>query len=142
MTLKDLPDVLSIESQSHSHPWSEKSFLSSLSSTHHCFLLESDKHIIAYVIASTAADEAELLNITVDKVYRRLGLASVMLDALFTFFDSSIETLFLEVRESNAPAISLYENLGFNAVGHRPNYYPSKKNRRENAIIMAKMLQI
>ena len=41
----------------------------------------------------------------------------------------------LEVRQSNAPAIALYEQLGFEQVGLRPNYY---RNPKENALILRK----
>ncbi|MNR57792.1 ribosomal-protein-alanine N-acetyltransferase [compost metagenome] len=45
-------------------------------------------------------------------------------------------TLWLEVRASNRAAIALYEDLGFNEVTVRRNYYPSA-NGREDAIVMA-----
>ena len=41
--------------------------------------------------------------------------------------------LTLEVREGNAPAIALYEKLGFREVGRRKNYYPERK---EDAVLM------
>jgi ribosomal-protein-alanine N-acetyltransferase len=46
------------------------------------------------------------------------------------------ERVFLEVRPSNLRAIALYESLGFNEIGRRPNYYPAKKGR-EDAVVMA-----
>ena len=125
--------------------------------------------IDAYVITSTAADEAELLNIVVSPAYQRQGLASRLLELVCDSFNETIHTLFLEVRASNKAAFSLYDSLGFNEVGVRPNYYPAllsskqllensskdslhekavgsslKKNHssklREDAIIMAKSL--
>ena len=45
--------------------------------------------------------------------------------------------LLLEVRVSNAPAIRLYEKLGFVQVGRRPRYYT---NPREDALILRKEL--
>ena len=53
-----------------------------------------------------------------------------------------IRTLFLEVRASNTQAIALYDALYFNEVGVRPNYYPNKNGRREDALIMAKPLSL
>lgn len=147
MALSDLPALLEIEQQSHAHPWSENNFISSITSTHHCQLILDQELIVAYIITSTAADEAELLNITVAPQYRRRGLASMLLELTANSFDDSIHTLFLEVRESNQAAIALYDELGFNAVGQRPNYYPassthnaSSNKGREDAIIMAKAL--
>jgi [ribosomal protein S18]-alanine N-acetyltransferase len=44
--------------------------------------------------------------------------------------------VFLEVRPSNAPAISLYHDEGFNEIGRRPRYYPARDGR-EDALVMA-----
>ena len=45
--------------------------------------------------------------------------------------------MFLEVRASNQVAQSLYEQMGFNEVGVRHNYYPAFRGR-EDAIVLAK----
>ncbi len=143
----DLDGVLAIEQDVQAHPWTRSHFESSLASSHQCFLLEYEDSITAYAITSTAADEAELLNITVSKKWQRQGLATRLLSLICETFDQRIQTLFLEVRESNHPAIALYDALYFNQVGMRPNYYPAVKQGnhkhhgpRENAIIMAKLL--
>jgi len=174
MSLDHLPQLLTIEQQSHSHPWSEANFISSINSSHHCLVLIEQKNsgetalsdktalsqktalseqtalsdltIAAYIITSTAADEAELLNITVAPQCRRCGLASLLLEHAETNFDATIHNFFLEVRQSNTNAIALYDTLGFNEVGCRPNYYPANdrlfnnKAGREDALIMAKTL--
>lgn len=139
MTAEDLPQVLSIEQQCHPYPWSEENFLSSLGSSHHCHVLCHDKAIVAYIITSTAADEAEILNISVTADYRRQGIASHLIAVTCQQFNESIHTVFLEVRASNHSAIALYHSLAFNEVGTRPRYYPAD-NGREDAIIMAKAL--
>ena len=46
------------------------------------------------------------------------------------------ERVYLEVRPTNARAILLYDSMGFNEFGRRPNYYPAKKGR-EDALVMA-----
>ena len=46
------------------------------------------------------------------------------------------ERVFLEVRPSNTHAIALYDTMGFNEIGRRPNYYPGKRGR-EDALVMA-----
>ena len=48
-----------------------------------------------------------------------------------------IETLTLEVRVSNEAAIALYDRLGYEQIGRRPNYYTDP---REDALIMRKEL--
>lgn len=139
MAESDLNAVLAIEAQCHTSPWSYENFHTSVASTHACWVLELQGNIIAYAITSTVLGEAELLNITVAPTMQRKGIAKAFLLALCNSFDDAVETLFLEVRESNAAAIALYQSLDFNEVGQRPNYYPAK-NGREDALIMAKIL--
>jgi ribosomal-protein-alanine N-acetyltransferase len=141
MSLDDIPMLILIEKDCHFSPWSKKQFQSSIESSHQCWVLKHRDSIAAYIITSTAAGEAELLNITVAPAFQRRGLGTKALQAAIEHFDSSIETLFLEVRESNIPAIMLYHRLGFNEVGKRPNYYPAVQGR-EDAMIMAKPLNL
>ncbi len=80
----------------------------------------------------TADDEAELLNLCVDPAARRRGVASAILDALCARARGSI---FLEVAESNAPAIGLYTSQGWLPVAVRKGYYEGGKI---NAVVMKK----
>jgi ribosomal-protein-alanine N-acetyltransferase len=139
MLASDIQALVEIETQCHYSPWNEKQFQSSIESSHHCFVLKDEQAICAYIVLSTAADEAELLNITVAPDFQKLGLGTQVLLTAIDYLDNSINTLFLEVRESNQAAIALYQSLDFNEVGLRPNYYPAKSGR-EDAIIMAKLL--
>ena len=139
MLLDDLGDVLTIEQQCHSHPWSQAQFQSSIDSAHACWVVENDNGIIAYAITSTVLGEAELLNIAVTPQWQGQGIAKAFLKALCDSFTNTIESFFLEVRASNFSAIGLYETLDFNEVGRRPNYYPANSGR-EDALIMAKQL--
>jgi ribosomal-protein-alanine N-acetyltransferase len=75
----------------------------------------------------TAPDEIEILNLAVDPVCRRMGVANALLAAL------PRATVFLEVRESNGAAQAFYLQARFEAVGVRPGYY---KNPEEGAIVM------
>jgi [ribosomal protein S18]-alanine N-acetyltransferase len=140
MQITDLDAIQKIEQVAQQNPWPTSHFISSLASSHHCYVLTYQQNIVAYGITSTAADEAELLTITVAPAYQRKGLGRLLLEQLCTLFDHTIHTLFLEVRVSNQGAIALYESLGFNEVGLRPRYYPTKNGRSEDALIMAKPL--
>ncbi|MEO0442443.1 MAG: ribosomal protein S18-alanine N-acetyltransferase [Pseudomonadota bacterium] len=139
MCLSDISQLVAVEAQAHSHPWTSQHFKSSIESSHHCYILKQQSNCVAYCIVSTAADEAELLNITVLPAFQRRGIASRLLQIIFDSFEKGIHTLFLEVRLSNSPAIALYQSLGFNEVGRRPHYYPAIKGR-EDALIMARAL--
>lgn len=149
MNAGDLHTVFQIENVAQLHPWNQASFQSSLDSSHQCYVLENvasdhnDKVIIvAYAVISTAADEAELLNITVSPHFQRQGLGHLLLQYLSDSFDKTIASFFLEVRRSNHQAIALYDAHYFNEVGVRANYYPSNNGGREDAIIMAKSLSL
>jgi len=75
----------------------------------------------------TAPDEAEILNLAVSPSFRRQGAAQALIRAL------SLPNLFLEVRESNFPARSLYRKAGFAEAGVRFGYY---SHPTESAIVM------
>jgi ribosomal-protein-alanine acetyltransferase len=80
----------------------------------------------------TAPDEAEILNIAVDPLYRRRGIGSALLDRVCTESKSAV---YLEVAESNAPAIALYRKQGWREAGMRPGYYAQGT---VNAVVMKK----
>jgi len=92
----------------------------------HEFLLVSEAlgEITGFLMARQAADEAEILNLAVHPANRRTGVATALLNAaLENFRVLNATRLFLEVRESNAPAIAFYQKHAFRQVGRRPNYY-------------------
>ena len=80
----------------------------------------------------TAPDEAEILNIAVDPAYRRRGIGSALLNRVCAESKSAV---FLEVAESNAPAIALYRKQGWREAGMRPGYYAQGT---VNAVVMKK----
>jgi ribosomal-protein-alanine acetyltransferase len=80
----------------------------------------------------TASDEAEILNIAVDPAYRRRGIGSALLERVCAESKSAV---FLEVAESNAPAIALYRKQGWREAGMRPGYYAQGT---VNAVVMKK----
>ena len=70
----------------------------------------------------------------VDKTYRQQGAARGLLkEGLRLCKERSVESVLLEVRESNIPAIRLYEKTGFARIGKRKKYY---KEPVEDAILM------
>jgi ribosomal-protein-alanine N-acetyltransferase len=88
-----------------------------------------------FLIARCAADEAEILNLAVALQLRRRGLAAALFHAaLAEFRKRGIRRVFLEVRESNLPAIRLYEKLGFFVTSRRPAYYT---NPSEAALVLS-----
>lgn len=82
--------------------------------------------------------EAELRNIAVAPAYRRQGIATALLeDGSRRLYAASVKKLFLEVRESNLPAIQLYRSLGFTAQSRRKDYY---RNPSEDALVLVRQI--
>jgi ribosomal-protein-alanine N-acetyltransferase len=95
---------------------------------------EQDGTISAYVGMQYAADEGSITNVATHPDYRRRGCAGAVLTALLAFAkEHDIQSVFLEVRPSNAAAIALYTHYGFEVVGRRKNFY---RTPTEDALIM------
>ena len=84
-------------------------------------------------------DEGNLDNIAVAPAYRRQGVAAALIETLLRRArELSLACVMLEVRQSNAPAIALYESFGFAPVGKRKGYY---EKPREDAVLMTLFLK-
>jgi ribosomal-protein-alanine N-acetyltransferase len=80
--------------------------------------------VAGYVCASQGFGEAEILVLGVDPAFRRRGLARALLQALTGALKArGCDTVFLEVRRSNAAAVALYLSAGFREIGMRKGYY-------------------
>ena len=84
------------------------------------------------VVRQTAPEEREVLNFAVDTAWRRKGVGRRLMEAEFA---RGAVTRFLEVRESNRPAIEFYQNAGFRPSGRRGSYY---KDPNEDALIFVR----
>jgi len=136
MAITDIPDVLTIECAAHSHPWSEKLFLSNFGKRYINHVLIIENKIVGYFIASYVAGEVTLLNIAIVPEYQGKGLGQYLLSYLKQFsIKLEQQEVWLEVRSSNRSAIAIYEKLNFVEVDIRSAYYPSD-NGREDAIVM------
>lgn len=94
-----------------------------------------------FVMSRLAADEAEILSIVVAGGRRRSGLGQTLLCAhMAQLAARGGARLFLEVEEGNAPAIGLYQRLGFETVGRREGYYPKPDGSRAAALVMRRDL--
>ena len=121
--------------------WSEKSVASELANQLSLWLVVLEEDAVAgYVGSQTVMDETDMMNVAVHPDHRRKGIAEALVDALVEALkEKGSHCLTLEVRASNAPAIGLYEKLGFQQVGLRKNYY---RNPKEDALILRKEWQI
>ena len=139
MTAAHVPQVAALEKLCFSAPWSEKSVAGELENKLALWLVATDGGTVAgYIGSQTVLDETDMMNVAVHPDYRRQGVGEALVAALSARLkELGSRSLTLEVRASNAPAIALYEKLGFEQVGLRKNYY---RNPREDALILKKAL--
>lgn len=136
MSHADLPQVLAIEKQNYPFPWGQDIFEDCLRVGYSCWVCTEYERILGYCLMSVAVGEAHILNISVAPTERKQGIGRKMLYHLLHIAKGKAETVFLEVRPSNTAALALYQDVGFNQIGLRKNYYPAE-NGREDAIMLA-----
>ena len=140
----DLEPILAIEQLSFQWPWGRISFEGELSCQNACSYVvksakaDKEEQIVAYAFLRRVADELHILKIAVTPARRGHGIATWFLNRCFTMgARQGANSVYLEVRPSNIPAVELYEKLGFKKIGRRPNYYTDSK---EDALVMVKDL--
>ena len=135
LTEAHIPQMVELEKICFSMPWTADMIRSELNNPSCLYLAAVDGDtLVGYIGVQTVLDEGYINNVAVRPEYRRRGIAAALI-SLLTEQAQAIGLAFmtLEVRESNAPAIALYEKLGFTTVGRRKNYY---EKPREDAILM------
>ncbi len=138
MTQGDVPTVLKNERRAYSHPWTEGIFLDCVKSGYECWLFVLEGRNIGHGILSVAAGESHLLNVCVNPDYQGRGYGRALVEYMLGCAQrAGARSVFLEVRTSNVVAYQLYEDLGFNEVGLRRDYYPAFAGR-EDALVLAK----
>ena len=141
MNESHVAQIAELEKICFSDPWSENSVASELNNPLSVWLVAEENGIVCgYVGSQTVLDETDMMNIAVHPDFRRKGIAAALIAELVRLLkERGSRILRLEVRESNAPAISLYETMGFTQLGFRKNYY---RNPKENALILGKEWEI
>ncbi|HZE93913.1 MAG TPA: ribosomal protein S18-alanine N-acetyltransferase [Gemmatimonadales bacterium] len=125
-----------IEQAVFADPWSTQDFRDCVMSDALFLVAEGNgAHAIAgYVVALDAADEGEILNLAVAPAGRRNGLGRALVEGVLeALAERGVRQVYLEVRESNAPARALYAAHGFREVGRRKQYY---RRPVEDAIVL------
>lgn len=129
-TAADIPALLTLERNAPSAAhWTEAQyhrFFAADASKRLILLLEStpSHDLLGFLVAHHIPPEWELENIAVTANARRRGLGKQLVTALVNEGrHTNSESVFLEVRESNAAARCFYEKLGFRQMGHRSSYY-------------------
>ena len=139
LKVEDSAAVAEMEQQIFSDSWSEKSVLETVQQKQSvCFAAEKAGHLLGYLLAYHAADEAEIARSAVQKEARRQGAAGKLMQAFEHYCEEhKMEKLLLDVRESNEAARSFYTKNGFVEDGIRQGFYV---NPSEDAVLMSRQL--
>ena len=137
MKEKDLEQVVSIEKDTFSMPWSREDFFNSMNHPSHIYVVACESDIIyGYCGMWGIVGEGQINNVAVKKEFQGKGIGFSLVQFLLEEgYKQGLEAFTLEVRESNLSAIHVYEKVGFENVGIRKNFYDKPK---ENAVIMWK----
>lgn len=134
----DAAMLAAMERECFSDPWSERSFASVLENPATLFIIAErgdDPSSVGYIGATVVADECEIINLAVMPEWRRRGIGSVLAEKMLDVCRKiSVDTVYLEHRESNAAAAALYASLGFRNYGTRRRYYTAPV---EDAVLMS-----
>lgn len=141
-TAADLVRVFEIEASSFTAPWSRRMFEVELQDNPFGSLwvarqmCEGTRDVIGYICFWIVFEELRLMNLGVDPSVRRRGIATALLNRTLTFGrERGAGRAVLEVRASNAAALSLYRKAGFHQEGRRGQYY---SNPTEDAVLMVR----
>lgn len=137
---EDLPALLEIERQGHSHPWTEGVFLDCFKPDYRLWGAYLGDALVGFVVGAYMLDEVHLLNLCVHPQSRSHGVGRHLLRHLVAEATrEGMNQVLLEVRLSNNVASKLYRNEGFEEIGRRPGYYPAASGR-EDARVMSLLL--
>lgn len=133
MKAEHINEVENIEKKCFANPWSRADLEQQLNlDTSHFAVATLDGNVVGYMGLQIFSGEGYVTNVAVLPEYRRQGIAKMLIEKQL---QNEMSFITLEVRESNLPAIKLYESCGFENVGIRPKFY---SNPTENAIIMTR----
>lgn len=131
----DIDQIMAIEVESFTAPWSRQSYLeiAPLDSVQF-FVVKKDDKVIGYMLYQMWFEEMELHTIAVASDERGRGISTMMIEHLLKDAKSrNTKRIFLQVRPSNEAARGLYKKFGFETVGIRHRYY---RDNFEDAFIM------
>jgi len=131
----DAPRLGQIERACFSDPWSVRSLEEAIRSGQGLGLVAMAGSTVAgYLLARHAGGSGEILNLAVAPAERRRGVGRALLEeGLSRLAATGVLEVFLEVRESNAAALALYQGKGFRIAGVRRSYYRSPE---ESALVL------
>ena len=137
---EDVTSIINIEDNAYDFPWNKTIFQDCLHAGYSSWVIEFNKILVGYGIMLITSDESHILNLCVHPDYQSRGIGKQLLNHFLVLARrENMHRIFLEVRPTNFKAIRLYLSMGFNEIGKRRDYYPTKIGR-EDALIFAKTL--
>lgn len=130
------PALIKLDAQASHWPWPDTALDRHLNQQHVLSAFAEDV-LVGFLVAQSVLDETSLLHLVVGREHQGQGFGA----AILTIWLKQLSLLgqgrcLLEVRKSNAPAVSLYRKMGFTEIGRRPGYYATESGA-ETAIVMA-----
>ena len=133
----DLQALSRLHGQGFDPAWSAESLAELLNASAFGFALGADASPDGFILVRAVAEEAEILTLVVAKQKRRSGLGrTLVLAAVSEAEQRGARAIFLEVDVANSAARSLYEKLGFVAVGRRAGYYRNSPLAASDALTL------
>ena len=127
-------------------PWTEQTLAEMLAqdSTHIMIVYKPEEEagykIVGYCLYQVVFEQAEILRIGTHPDYQRQGIASQLFATLNNeLINNKVESLLLEVRADNAPALALYEQQAFALIHTRKNYYQLPHQPSVDALILQRV---
>ncbi len=143
----NIADLIRIADEVNLSPWSAQNYLDEMKNPASIMYRLADEQnqtvglVVGRMITGGAVEpkpEAEIYNIAVVESQQRTGLGQVLLDHFLDLVKvQGAEAIWLEVRESNIPAIAFYKKNGFEKVQTRNHFY---ENPREHGLLMKRTL--
>lgn len=132
MDIEDLENIKNILETDFDNFWNYNILKEELlSENSHYIVAIIGSEIVGFAGVKVVAGQADIMNVVTKKSFRRKGVGTLLLNNLISICNAlKVSSIFLEVNENNAPAILLYEKLGFKKVSIRKNYY-----NNENGIV-------
>lgn len=136
MTADDLDEVMEVEVNSFTIPWSREAFFNELTKNQFAqyLIVEVDQRVVGYCGVWIIIDEAHITNIALLPEYRGMKLGEALMSKVMELVrEMGALRMTLEVRVSNVRAQNLYRKFGFVEGAIRKQYYT---DNMEDALVM------
>lgn len=136
----DLDAVVQIEAGIQAFPWSRGNFADSLHAGYSAWVARLPDRLIGFSVVMQVLDEAHILTIGICSSLQGQGYGARLLQhAMRQVTTHGARRLLLEVRPSNARAVALYRNFGFQQIGVRKGYYPATEGREDGLVFQKEL---